>query len=130
MALVTMDKPENPGDGLLKLIRDKYPGYHPLMAIADLAHEDAVLLLPELRYKCHSTIARYIVPELKSVEVRATIEERRRVVVSLFGDGDVEDAVLIEESVAGALPAIAVGIGEGVTEYAEFTEEKWDELAA
>ena len=115
-SVITAKERENPGEGILTLIRTKYPGYHPLMSIVDLAHETGEDVSPDLRFKCHATIARYITPELKSVEVRATIEDRRRVVVSLFGDGDIEDAVLLEDKSGDSevLPAICGGeeVGE------------------
>lgn len=72
------------GDTVLAMIRTKYPGYHPIMAIAELAHGPEVD--DRLALDCHKTIARYVQPELKSVEVKATVTEHRRVIVSLFGE--------------------------------------------
>lgn len=125
-SLTTAKERDNPGEGILALIRTKYPGYHPLMSIVDLAHETGEDVSPDLRFKCHATIARYITPELKSVEVRATIEDRRRVVVSLFGEGDIEDAVLLEDKSGDSevLPAISGGEEVGqMAVYAALDEE-------
>lgn len=73
---------------LLASIREHYPGYHPLLSIAHLAHN------PEtdyrLQFDCHKTIAKYIEPELKSLEVKGHIQETRRVTVSLFGEEEAE----------------------------------------
>lgn len=71
-------------DRILAMIRRKFPEYHPLMSIAELAHDSED---ERLQFDCHKALARFIEPELKSVEVKATVEDRRRVVVTLF-DGD------------------------------------------
>ena len=74
--------PKSRREALLSLIHSHYPGYHPLVAIAHIAHnEDAEL---RLQYDCHKTIAKYIEPELKSLEVKSEITDARRVSVSLF----------------------------------------------
>ena len=54
------------GDKVLALLQEKYPGYHPLVGVAEIAHstEDE-----RLKFDCHKTLSRYIEPELKSVEV-------------------------------------------------------------
>lgn len=76
------------GDRILALIRQKYPEYHPLLAIAEMAHDDKIED-PRLKLDCHKTIVKYVTPELKSVEIKADVTEHRRVVVSLFdGSGD------------------------------------------
>lgn len=67
---------------MLALIQSHYPGYHPLIAITHIAHNEAADL--RLQYDCHKTIAKYIEPELKSLEVKAEINGARRVSVSLF----------------------------------------------
>lgn len=78
---------------LLDAIRLKYPNYHPLVAIAEIAHSDQAPI--DLKFQCHKTIAKYIEPELKAVEVRSENNERSRVSVTLFGESEVEDAELV-----------------------------------
>jgi len=68
---------------MLDLIRMKYPEYHPVVAMADLAHTTDN---EEIEFKCHQSIAKFVLPELKSIEVRAQINEQRRVVVELFDE--------------------------------------------
>jgi len=60
------------GQKLLELLQKEYPSYHPLVALARLAHstED-----DRVEMGCHATIAKYIEPELKSIEVRANIKQ-------------------------------------------------------
>lgn len=79
---------------VLNSIRRFYPDYHPLVAIAHIAHS------PEsdgrLKFDCHRVIAKYVEPELKALEVRGTFTETRRVSVSLFDESEISDAVLVE----------------------------------
>lgn len=69
-------------DLLLGMIQKEFPAYHPLVSIARIAHHgDADL---KLQFECHRTIAKYVEPELKSLEVKGEIAGRHRVSVSLF----------------------------------------------
>lgn len=69
-------------DMLLGMVQKEFPSYHPLIAIARIAHHgDADL---KLQFECHKTIAKYVEPELKSIEVKGEITGRHRVSVSLF----------------------------------------------
>jgi hypothetical protein len=54
------------GDRVLSLLQEEYPGYHPLIGVAKIAHttEDQ-----RLEFDCHKTLSKYVEPELKSVEV-------------------------------------------------------------
>ena len=85
------------GDRMLALIQTRFPGYHPLLAIAALAHADKTKEDPRLELECHKTLVKYVTPELKSVEVKAELNSTRRVIVSMF-DGspvDMEEARVI-----------------------------------
>jgi len=72
------------GDHLLALIRTEFPEYHPLVAIARIAHDSTADL--KLQFECHKTISKFIEPELKSVELQSTEEKQTRVVISMFPD--------------------------------------------
>ncbi len=76
---------------IVAMIRKEYPGYHPLLSIARIAHMEGVDL--ELQFNCHKVIAKYIEPELKSIEMSGEVTKERRVKVSLFSD----DVELIED---------------------------------
>lgn len=84
---------------LLDAIRERFPGYHPLVSIAEIAHNDSADL--ELRFQCHKTIAKYIEPELKSIEVKSDNQTRSLLKVSLFEDADVSDAEIVESPKLG-----------------------------
>ena len=80
---------ETAGDKMLAMIRAKHPQYHPVMAIADLAHESND---EKVQLSCHQTIAKYVVPELKSIQIEAKMESHRRVTVELFHEMTKGDA--------------------------------------
>lgn len=88
-----LDAKSSKGSLLLAAIRKNYPNYHPILAIVDIAHhKDADL---ELQFNCHKTVAKYIEPELKSVEIKGDFTERKTVTVSLFAE-EPEDVVFSE----------------------------------
>lgn len=78
---------------VLAAIRNFYPDYHPLVSIAHIAHDQSSD--PRLRFDCHRVIAKYVEPELKSLEVKGTFTETRRVSVSLFDESDITDGELV-----------------------------------
>lgn len=84
----------NKNSAVLAAIQQHYPDYHPLVAIAHIAH--AREADPRLQFDCHRVIAKYVEPELKSLEVKGTINDARRVSVSLFDDSNVVDVEIIK----------------------------------
>lgn len=86
---------------VLKAIQQFYPDYHPLVAIAHIAHTESVE--PRLKFDCHRVIAKYVEPELKSLEVRGVVGEARRVSVSLFEDNQIIDAEMVDVQPVGQL---------------------------
>lgn len=69
------------GEKMLVLIRKSYPEYHPILAIAHIAHKTQD---ERVELSCHQTIAKYVQPELRSIEIRAKVETQKRVIVELF----------------------------------------------
>lgn len=84
---------------LLGMLQKEYPGYHPLVSIARIGHDQAADL--KLQFECHKTIAKYVEPELKSIEVKGELGHRHKVSVSLF-----EPAGSDFTPVEGSLPAL------------------------
>lgn len=78
---------------VLTMLQTFYPQYHPIIAIADIAHSQQADL--RLKFECHKVIAKYVEPELKSLEVKGTMDDTRRVSVTLFGESD-ENVVDVE----------------------------------
>ena len=93
---------------LVSMLHAEFPNYHPLLSIARIAHHaDADL---KLQFECHKTIAKYLEPELKSVEVKGDIREEKVVRVSLFDVEDVEVRVQGETTMPSRETAVALAI--------------------
>ena len=91
---------------LVSMLHAEFPNYHPLLSIARIAHhQDADL---KLQFECHKTIAKYLEPELKSVEVNGDIREEKVVRVSLFDVEDVEVRVQGETTMPSRETAVAL----------------------
>lgn len=76
------------GDRVLDLLQKEYPGYHPLIGVAKIAHrtED-----DRLEFDCHKVLCEYIEPKLKSIEVSTALPEDA--VLKVFFDGDCEEII-------------------------------------
>lgn len=110
------------GERLLEMIRlrAQKPDYHPLVSIAKLGiAAEADPESQDLALKAHTTVLRYIEPELKSVEVANANKRGRTIEVSLFDDTPREVAqiehtrsnVIDVEEILGANPSPAVDAG-------------------
>jgi hypothetical protein len=56
---------------LANLLHEKFPGYDPLMAMAEIAQDVEVEL--SLRITCHKEVAQYLRPKLRSTTVTGTL---------------------------------------------------------
>lgn len=86
-------------NNVLEMIQQKYPGYHPLMSIADIAMcdpKECPDVDMSLRVQCHKIIADKVVPNLKSVEHKGPDDGRTRVTISMFNNDD-DDITVIDE---------------------------------
>lgn len=92
----------NKGAMLLNEIRRRYPNYHPVLAIVDIAMNEEASL--DLQFNCHKTVAKYIEPELKSIEVKGDFKTQQTVRVSLFSD-EAETVPFVEASEVDAAVA-------------------------
>jgi hypothetical protein len=88
-----------PSEAALALVQSEFPDYHPLVALARLAHRKEVIDDPKLELEVHKTILPYVAPKLANVEVKADIREERRVVVSLFEERQLEDGRTVDVEV-------------------------------
>jgi hypothetical protein len=59
--------PNKDKGALLATIREKYPDYHPILAMAAVANDESVT--PEMRFQAHKEIAPYIEPKRKATEL-------------------------------------------------------------
>lgn len=58
--------PNKPKQALIEMMAERWPGYHPVMAMADIANDDSVDL--ETRFAAHREVAQYVEPKRKAVE--------------------------------------------------------------
>jgi hypothetical protein len=107
---------EHNGSRLLKMIQTQHPNYHPAMSIAKLAHQEG--LDEDLQFRCHSTLLKYVEPELRSVQIQAEVKETRIIRVSLFealeGEKVVNPKLAEQMSKAPKLGAVMDVVGERV----------------
>jgi len=77
-------KVQGPAEKALALVQSEFPNYHPLVALARMAHRPDVIEEPRLEFEVHKAILPYVTPKLSSVEVQTEVNDTRRVIVSLF----------------------------------------------
>lgn len=92
-----------PQETALALIQSEFKDYHPLTALARLAHRPDVTTDPKLELAVHATILPYVQPKLSQAEVKVDVGVERRVVISLF-DEDIVDAKEIPDGVSSRIP--------------------------
>lgn len=89
-----------PSEAALALVQSEFPNYHPLIALARLAHRKDVICDPHLELEVNRTILPYVTPKLSSVEVKHEVsEDDRRVIVSLFETRTLENGRQVEVEV-------------------------------
>lgn len=56
---------------LLEMMHKKYPKYHPVIALAEIAHTSPNEVL---RFQAHKEVAKYICPQLKAMEIISEVD--------------------------------------------------------
>jgi hypothetical protein len=59
--------PNKPKRALLRLLQEKYPGYHPVLSMAEIANNPDNDVT--LRAQMHKEVARYVEPLLQAVSI-------------------------------------------------------------
>ena len=62
-----------------ELIAQKYPTYHPILSLVEIAQDTSNEV--SLRLQANKEVAKYVCPQLKSIEIKEYQEETRIVVV-------------------------------------------------
>lgn len=84
---------------VLAAVQSRYPNYHPVLAMVDLAHRHDVLGQDaKLEFEIHKAVAPYCEARLSSVEVRPP-QDPARVIVSLFEDVRLENGETVSVEV-------------------------------
>ena len=82
--------PNKNKQALIALLQAKYPGYQPVVSMADIANDESNDLL--MRFNAHKEIAQYIVPKLKAVEHSGRVEGTVYLPVIKRFDGSVDES--------------------------------------
>lgn len=89
----------NASEMALSLVQSEFQNYHPLIALARLAHSADVTADPKLELEVHKAILPYVTPKLSSVEVKNDNSDQRRVIVSLFETRELENGSIVDVEV-------------------------------
>ena len=84
--------PNKDKKALLDLINERFPGYHPVVSMADIANDESQTM--ELRASMHKEVSQYVEPKRKSVELSGGLDARiiyKPLVKRLDGSMDDED---------------------------------------
>ena len=84
---------------VLSVVQARYPNYHPVLAMVDLAHRSDVMGQdPRLEFEIHKAVAPYCEARLSSLEVKPP-QDPARVIVSLFEDVRLESGETVSVEV-------------------------------
>lgn len=64
---------------LLRLLEERWPGYHPVVAMAEVAND--LNNPPELRFNANKEVAKYVTPTLAAIKIDADIAHNAGVVL-------------------------------------------------
>lgn len=81
------------------MIQREFPNYHPIVALARMAHKPEVIAEPRLEFEIHKALLPYVSPKLSAVEVTQQNTDDRRVIVSLFETRQLENGSTVEVEV-------------------------------
>ena len=73
--------PNKENRALIEQIRDLYPDYHPVIAMAKIA---STTKSEALRLKANAEVAKYICPQLKSIDMTGTVEVSNHGVIMMM----------------------------------------------
>ena len=65
-------RPNKNKQALIALLEAKYPGYQPVVSMAEIANDMDNDL--QMRFNAHKEVAQYVTPKLKALEVTADIQ--------------------------------------------------------
>jgi len=84
------------GDQLLAMVQEKYPNYHPLIAIVDIAHDPEASLHHKM--EAAKTVLKYTIPEVKSIDISGRISHNINTLdLLIHGIDDPIDGELVAE---------------------------------
>lgn len=67
---------------IAELLKEKYPDYHPIIALAEIANNKKNDL--SLRLQANKEVAKYICPQLKSIDVKQNVSALQPPVIRII----------------------------------------------
>ncbi len=67
---------------LVQLLADKFPDWHPVVAMAEMAND--VSLAKDLRLTAMKEVSKYVAPQLKAIEHSGNIDTTETITVEIF----------------------------------------------
>jgi hypothetical protein len=58
---------------LIRMLQERYPGWHPVMQMADVANDEGADL--QTRFNAAKEVAQYVTPKLKATEHRGSEDQ-------------------------------------------------------
>lgn len=79
------------GDQLLDMIQDRYPGYHPILHAADIAHDPDASITVQM--DAVKVMLKYTTPDIRSIDVSHKLVDQGqdRLEIIAFGLEDLRD---------------------------------------
>ena len=71
--------PNKPKRALYALLAERFPGWHPVVQMAEMANDPD--LMHEQRFNAAKEVAKYIVPQLKAVDMSQDSDKPFRMIV-------------------------------------------------
>jgi hypothetical protein len=74
----TKGTPNKNSSQLVQLIAERYPNYHPVLALVEIANTATEVAI---QVQANKEVAKYVCPQLKSIEIKEDRDEVTKIVV-------------------------------------------------
>lgn len=71
---------------LFQLMAENFPGWHPVVAMAEIANDTS--LSKDIRLTAMKEVAKYVAPQLKAIEHSGSVDAVQTITVEIFKHGD------------------------------------------
>lgn len=74
-----------------ELVEERYPGYHPVLALAEIATDPTNEVT--IRLQANKEVAKYLCPQLKSIEVKEDRGDEMKIVIVRTDDRETANMI-------------------------------------
>lgn len=75
---------------IMQLIAEKYPNYHPVLALVDIANSSQDIAI---QLQANKEVAKYVCPQLKSIEIKEEKDEDIKILVVRVDDEETKRVI-------------------------------------